>query len=279
VDLEASAQAEMAKVAADPAAFERRLKEQLEARLGGRGRFSAHDNDGVWVEEIRLTGSYPHTTGAIILRDDRQPGCRFAWSFGELWDWQTFAFAGTDPVDQAGWIEIGLDEDVEAVQYGIPIRCVGDEPTHVGLHEISLRDAARRAPFPILAPSRAPGLGHPRVVYEERRRFYPFATVHLVYESDDGLVVSCQTERLRQRVPDTGWDRVDRAVGEQTFVMWELKHTPEAPFHVWPKLNPVRTVGVTYDGFALYAQTDYLSRDDLLDMMVSVEVVDPEDDS
>jgi hypothetical protein len=43
-------------------------------------------------------------------------------------------------------------------------------------------------------------------------------------------------------------------------------------------LNPVGTVGATYDGFALYAQTDYLSPD-LLDMMVSVEVVDPEDDS
>jgi hypothetical protein len=119
----------MAKAAADLAAFERRLREQLEARLGGRGRFSAHENDGVWVEEIRLDGSYPHTTGAIMLRDD-------------------------------------------------------------------------------------------------------------------------------QWVPDTGWDRVDRSVGEQTFVMWELKHTPEAPFHVWPNLNPVRTFGATYDGFALYAQTD-----------------------
>jgi hypothetical protein len=41
----------------------------------------------------------------------------------------------------------------------------------------------------------------------------------------------------------------------------------------------VRTVGATYDGFALYAQTDYLSRDDLLDMVASVELVDPEDDS
>jgi hypothetical protein len=70
----------MAKAAADPAAFERRLKEQLEARLRGRGRFRAHENDGVWVEEIRLDGSYPHTTGAIILRDDRQTGCRFVWA-------------------------------------------------------------------------------------------------------------------------------------------------------------------------------------------------------
>ena len=156
---------------------------------------------------------------------------------------------------------------------------VGEGPTHVGPHEISLRDAARRAPFPILAPSRAPAPGHPRVVYEERRRFYPFATVYLVYESSEGLVASCQTERLRQWVPDTGWDRVDRSVGKQTFVMWELKHTPEAPFHVWPNLNAVRTFGATYDGFAHYAQTDYLSRDDLLDMMVFVEVVDPEDDS
>jgi predicted PP-loop superfamily ATPase len=65
------ARAEMAKAAADSKAFERRLKERLEQRLAGRRRFQAHDNDGVWVEEVRLEGSYPDTTGLIILRDDR----------------------------------------------------------------------------------------------------------------------------------------------------------------------------------------------------------------
>jgi hypothetical protein len=94
VDSEAWARAEMAKAAADPIAFERRLKEQLEQRVAGRKRFEARDNDGVWVEEIRLEGSYPDTTGVIILRDDRQPGCRFAWSFGHLWDWRDFENAG-----------------------------------------------------------------------------------------------------------------------------------------------------------------------------------------
>jgi hypothetical protein len=54
---------------------------------------------------------------------------------------------------------------------------------------------------------------------------------------------------------------------------------PEAPFRVWPPLDPVRTVGATFDGFILYAQTDFLSRDDLLEMMASVEVVGREDDS
>jgi hypothetical protein len=100
-----------------------------------------------------------------------------------------------------------------------------------------------------------------------------------VYESGDGLVVSCQTERLRGEVPETGWQRVDWAVGEQVFVMWDLKQTRDPPFGVWPLLVPVRTVGVTFDGFMLYAQTDFLSRDDLLDMMASVEVVGREDDS
>jgi len=184
-------------MAADPEAFERRLKEQLEQRLAGRRRFQAHDNDGVWVEEIRLEGSYPDTTGVIILCDDRQPGCRFAWSFGQLWDWRDFEQAGAKPEDHAWWIEMYLDEDVEAVNYGIPIRCVEDDITPVGLHEASLKDAARRAPFPVIAPSRAPSPRHPRVFYEERRRFHPFATAHLVYESPDGLVVTCQTERLR----------------------------------------------------------------------------------
>jgi hypothetical protein len=183
------------------------------------------------------------------------------------------------PDDHASTIEMYLDEDVEAVNYGIPIRCVEDDLTPVGLHEVSLENAARRAPFPVLAPSRAPAPGHPRVFYEERRRFYPFATAHLVYESRDGLVVSCQTERLRGEVPDTEWERVDRAIGEQTFVTWVMKDGPEAPFRVWPPLDPVRTVGATFDGFILYAQTDFLSRDDLLDMMASVEVVGREDDS
>jgi len=90
VDGEAWARAEMAKAAADPGAFERHLKEQLERKLRGRGRFRAHDNDGVWVEEVRLEGSYPDTTGVIILRDDRQPGCRFAWRLGQIWDWREF---------------------------------------------------------------------------------------------------------------------------------------------------------------------------------------------
>jgi hypothetical protein len=94
VDYEASARAEMAKAAADPGAFERRLKERLERRLAGQRRFQAHDNDGVWVEEIRLEGSYPDTTGMIILGDDRQPRCRFAWRLGELWDWRAFGDPG-----------------------------------------------------------------------------------------------------------------------------------------------------------------------------------------
>jgi hypothetical protein len=279
VGSEAWARAEMAKAAADPEVFERGLKEQLEQRLAGRRRFDALDNDGVWVEEIRLEGSYPDTTGVIILRDDRQPGCHFAWSFGQLWDWRNFEQAGAKPEDHGWWIELTLHEDVCAVNYGIPIRCVEGDLTPVGLHEASLKDVAGGAPFPVLAPTRAPAPGHPRVFYEERRRFYPFATAYLVYESPDGLLVSCQTERLRGEVPETGWERVDWAVGEQTFVMWDLEHAREAPLRVWPLLDPVRTVGASFDGFYLYAQTDFLSRDDLLDMMASVEVVGREDDS
>jgi hypothetical protein len=279
VDLEAWARAEMAKAAADPTAFERRLKEQLERKLGGRGRFHAHHNDGVWVEEVRLEGSYPDTTGVIILCDDRQPGCRFAWALGELWDWRMFDDAGADPDDQAWWIEMYLDEDVEAINYGIPIRCVEGELTPIGKHEVSLKEAARRAPFPVLVPSRLPATGEPRVFYEERRRFFPFATIHLVYESRHGLLVSCQTERLRQDVPDTGWERVDRALGEQTFVLWVLEHPGEHPFTVWPLLDPVRTVGATFDSSTLYMQTDFLGRDDLLEMVASIEEVGREDDS
>jgi hypothetical protein len=146
VDHEAWARAEMAKAAADPGAFERRLKERLERRLAGRRRFQAHDNDGVWVEEVRMEGSYPDTTGAIILRDDRQPGCRFAWSLGELWDWRAFGDAGADPDEQASWIEMNLDEDVEAVNYGIPIRCIEGELTFVGRREVSLTEPREGPP-------------------------------------------------------------------------------------------------------------------------------------
>ncbi len=174
---------------------------------------------------------------------------------------------------------MSLDEDVEAVNYGIPIRCLEDELTPVGQHEVSMKEAVRRAPFQVLAPSRLPALGEPRFLYEERRRFFPFATVYLVYDSRDGLLVSCQTERLRQDVPDTGWERVDRPLGEQTFVMWVLEHAGEPPFRVLPLLDSVRTVGATFDSFLLYVQTDFLSRDDLLEMVASVEEVGREDDS
>lgn len=278
VDHEAWARAEMAKAAADPGAFEQRLKGRLERRLGGRRRFQAHHNDGVWVEEIRLEGSYPDTTGVIMLRDDRQPGCRFAWGLGELWDWRVFEDAGADPDDHAWWIEMHLDEDVEAVNYGIPIRCVEDKLTFVGRHEVSLKEAARRTPFPLLTPTRLPATSQLQVLYEERRRFFPFATVHLVYGSRDGLLVSCQTERLRQEVPDVGWERVDTALGDQTFVSWVLEHPGEPLFRVWPLLDPVRTVGATFEGFLIYMQTDFLGRDDLVELMASVEEVGREDE-
>ena len=262
----------MAKAAADPGAFERHLKEALERRLSGRRRFRARDNEGVWVEEVVLEGSYPATTGSIILRDDRQPDCRFAWNVGELWDRQAFQDVGADPEERAGWLEIYLDEDVEAVRYGLPIRCLANELTPVGPHEVSLEGTVRRAPFPVLVPSRPLGERGPQVLYEERRRFFPFAAVHLVYRSPDGLLVSCQTERLRQKVPDVGWERVDRVRGDETFVSWILEHTGELRFTVWPLLDPVRTVGATFDGFLLFMQTDFLSEDDLVEIAASVEL-------
>jgi hypothetical protein len=279
VDPEAWARAEMAKAAADSKAFERRLKERLEQRLAGRRRFQALDNDGVWVEEVLLEGSYPDTTGLIILRDDRQPGCRFAWRLGELWDWRTFQDAGADPDDHAGWIELELDEDVEAVNYGIPIRCLEDVLTFMGWMEVSLNEAVRRAPFPVLVPTRLPATSEPQVFYEERRRFRPYATLDLVYRIGDGLLVSCQTEGLQEDLQDLAWERVDRAVGEETFVFWALEHAAEPPFTVWHELDPIRTLGGTSEGFYLYMQTDFLSRDDLLDTLASVEVVGREEDS
>jgi hypothetical protein len=280
VDSETWARAEMAKAAADSAAFERRLKERLEQQLACRRRFQAHDNDGVWVEEVRLEGSYPDTTGLIILRDDRQPGCRFAWSLGDLWDWRAFELAGTaDPDDHAWWIELDLDEDVEAVNYGIPIRCLEGELTFMGKTEVSLKEAVRRAPFPVMVPTRLPATSEPQVFYEERRRFRPFATLDLVYRFGDGLLVSRQTERLQEDVQDLAWERVDRAVGDETFVLWALEHAGEPPFTVWHELNPIRTLGATFEGFYLYMQTDFLSQDDLVDAITSVEVLGREDDS
>ena len=100
-----------------------------------------------------------------------------------------------------------------------------------------------------------------------------------MYRSRDGLLVSCQTEGLRGDLQDLGWERVDRAVGEETFVFWALEHAGEPPFKVWPELDPIRTLGATSEGFYLYMQTDFLSRDDLLDIMASVEVAGREDDS
>jgi hypothetical protein len=92
---------------------------------------------------------------------------------------------------------VSLDEDVEAVNYGIPIRCLEGELTFVGWMEVSLNEAVRRAPFPVMVPTRLPATSEPQVFYEERRRFRPFATLDLVYRFGDGLLVSCQTEGLQ----------------------------------------------------------------------------------
>jgi hypothetical protein len=269
----------MAKAAADPGAFEGRLKERLERQLAGRKRFQAYHNDGVWVEEVRLDGSYPDTTGMIILRDDRQPDCRFAWRLGELWDWRSFEMTGADPDEQANWIELHLDEDVEAVNYGIPIRCLEGELTFMDKTEVSLKEAVRRAPFPVVLPTQLPAKGEPQVFSEERRRFRPFATIDLVYRFRDGLLVSCQTEQLWEDVQDLGWERVDRAIGEETFVLWALEQAGGPPFTVWPEVNPIRTLGATFEGFYLYMQTDFLGHDDLVDAMTSIEAIGPQDES
>jgi hypothetical protein len=71
---------------------------------------------------------------------------------------------------------------------------------------------------------------------------------------------------------------VDKALEEQTFVMWVPEHARQTPFSVWPLLDPVRTVAATFESFVLYAQTDFLSRDDLLEMVASVEELDGKDD-
>ena len=57
----------------------------------------------------------------------------------------------------------------------------------------------------------------------------------------DGQAVVRVSPRTGRQLPNgaaarggagTGWERVDWAVGEQTFVMWDLKHGREAPFRV-----------------------------------------------
>jgi hypothetical protein len=91
--------------------------------------------------------------------------------------------------------------------------------------------------------------------------------------------VSCQTERLRADGQDPGWERVERTVRAVTFVLWALEHAGEPPFKVWPELDPIRTLGATFEGFHLYMQTDFLSQDDLVEAMTSIEAVGRDDES
>jgi hypothetical protein len=108
---------------------------------------------------------------------------------------------------------------------------------------------------------------------------YVFRTAFNLNRFGDGLLVSCQTEGLRGDLQDLGWERVDRVVGNETFVLRALEHAGDPPFTVWPELHPIRTLGATFEGFYLCMQTDFLSRDDLLDTIASVEVVGHEEDS
>jgi hypothetical protein len=66
---------------------------------------------------------------------------------------------------------------VEAVNYGIPIRCLEEVLTFMGWMEVSLNEAVRRAPFPVLVPTRLPAMSEPQFFYEERRRFRPCIAV------------------------------------------------------------------------------------------------------
>ncbi len=50
-------------------------------------------------------------------------------------------------------------------------------------------------------------------------------------------------------------------------------------FTVWPELNPIRTLGATFEGFYLYMQTDFLGQDDLVEAMTSIEAIGPDDES
>lgn len=271
----------IAEAANDPAGFEERFKGALEDALVGERRFEAEGNDGVWVEGIQMAGSYPGTELSIVLRDDAQPGCRFVEGPWNVWDEQAFGTIGPDPERHALWQQMALQEDIDAIWHGLPIRCQPGELTRVGEHRVTLKEAMERAPFPLLIPTQLPAPAEPDVVFEDRRRFFPFASVRLVYPYPDGHLVSCQAERLRQRAPRDGWEEVQREIEGRPAgaAILEQRGGEEARFTVWADLKPARTVKVGYEGFSIWLQTDFLDASRLLEVAFSFEdVTSTEDD-
>jgi tetratricopeptide (TPR) repeat protein len=159
---------------------------------------------GVVYEQVRLQGSFPETQVAVIFRCPGREGCRYGWR-SALWD-TAASRARSEPVQREflEYLDVYLQEDIGTA---LPQACDADEEgiTWLGSQPVSLAEAARRVPYPVLVPTRAPS-EHVQCHYQRSRRGQGTG-VSILYRSDGGELVLALHEALRPErwLQDAEW--------------------------------------------------------------------------
>lgn len=100
----------------------RPIHEEATLRLA-RERFADWRTDEVNVTDLRLEGGEPFGTLVIIFTHRDRPGCEF----GSRWPLKDEA----NPEIAVDIFEANLDEQIDAVGYGLPRNCRAGEVTWV----------------------------------------------------------------------------------------------------------------------------------------------------
>jgi hypothetical protein len=157
-------------------------------------------------------------------------------------------------------LELALDEDIGAEYYGMPTRCAPGPITWIGPHEVTLEEAAQRAPFPVAVPTHSTSIGEPTVVFEDRRTSFPFASVHLWFELEDGSMHCHQAERFRFALDEDAWD-------VETVDEWPIA---VRRWVMHPTGLPSWSALLRWPGSAVLLESDVLTREEILSVARSL---------
>jgi hypothetical protein len=255
----------------DPERFERSTRDLLEVefRRVERDRYVP----GVYLTSVTMQGSYPDTAVVAIWTDELSPGHRFSRTV-QIWDEECLLRDGFDHE------YMHLLEEIDAVGYGMPTPAYPprERPIEIGWGRVSLAEAVEMAPFGVLAPAPllVPGDLQATYLYEERRRFRPRASLVGLYTIDGGRLMVAQTEGLHHAIPQEGWQPLERFDGP-TMLRDELYEPGRWRWTAWrfapDDWLPLRTWFRTFDDSQVYAESDVLSRDDLIEIAGSLAPV------
>ena len=255
------ARAELERASREVEAFERHLRATLEDHLLDRS-WPLGLSSSIWVIEVSFQGRFPDTEIVYVLEDDRLPGCRLGWNAGGVWTTDTFTYVEPTNLDGSiWWLYLPLEENVLAEWYGMPVRCAPGPITWIHPHEVDIDEAVERAPFGVAIPTWLPFEVERKVIFEDRRRNFPFCSVELIYEFHNGLLHVLQAEGFRFRIPEEGWvvETVDGwAIGVRRWKMHPTGLDSWSALIRWPDVS-------------VLLESDVLNRDEMLRIARSLE--------